>query len=147
MTRTRLLLPALAATLALLSACGSDEDTTAGTTPTPPSPQTELSVRVDPGGGASPIEYTLTCDPPGGSHPDPQAACDLLDAAASLDPDPLEPVPPDVACTEIYGGPQTATVTGTLQGEPLGVSFSRVNGCEIARWDAAQPLLVLSGGA
>jgi len=43
-------------------------------------------------------------------------------------------------CTQIYGGPETATITGTRDGDPIQVSYSRVNGCEIARWDLAAPL-------
>ena len=50
-------------------------------------------------------------------------------------------------CTEIYGGPQTATVTGTFRGEPVSAEFSRTNGCEIARWDGHVALLVETGGA
>ena len=51
------------------------------------------------------------------------------------------PVPADQMCTQIYGGPETATVRGTWQGERVDASFSRQNGCEIARWDAAAGLL------
>ena len=51
---------------------------------------------------------TLTCDPDGGTHPDPARACAALDAH----PEALHPVPGDVACTEIYGGDQVALVEG-----------------------------------
>jgi hypothetical protein len=51
---------------------------------------------------------------------------------------------PDVStrgvCTQQYGGPEQATVTGTRDGEPIKVMFSRQDGCEIARWDKASPL-------
>lgn len=43
-------------------------------------------------------------------------------------------------CTEIYGGPELAHVTGMRDGQAIDVRFSRTNGCEIARWDAASPL-------
>jgi hypothetical protein len=75
----------------------------------------------------------LTCDPDGGSHPDPAQACDALLG----NEDTLAPVSGDVACTEIYGGPQEATVVG----RDVNASFSRTNGCEIARWDALRPVL------
>ena len=55
----------------------------------------------------------------------------------------LTPEDPDAeprACTMIYGGPQTASVTGTLDGEKIDVSFSREDGCQLARFDAAAPL-------
>jgi hypothetical protein len=82
-------------------------------------------------------EATLTCDPDGGSHPNPAAAC----AALLENEDALRPVPGNVACTQIYGGAQLATITGA----DLHASFSRQNGCEIARWDALAPVLELDG--
>jgi hypothetical protein len=143
MTVRLLLLPAALLLAVTLTACGGG-DTTAGTTGGEPT--TSLTVTVDQGDGSKPTTWTLTCNPTGGSHPQAQQACDWLASAASLDPNPLEPVPADVACTEIYGGDQTARVEGTLAGEPVAIDFSRTNGCEIARWDAAQPLLVEPGG-
>ena len=44
-------------------------------------------------------------------------------------------------CTQQYGGPETATITGTWQGEPVNSTLSRKNGCEIARWDALKDVL------
>jgi hypothetical protein len=49
---------------------------------------------------------------------------------------PFAPVPGGVACTQIYGGPQVARVTGTFRGRPVRATFNRRDGCEIARWDA-----------
>jgi hypothetical protein len=46
----------------------------------------------------------------------------------------------DEVCTEQYGGPETAQVTGTVDGDKVKATFSRTNGCEIARWEAAAPL-------
>ena len=54
---------------------------------------------------------------------------------------PLEPTPPTTACTEIYGGPATATVSGQLEGRPVEAEFSLANGCEIDRWRKASALL------
>jgi hypothetical protein len=89
------------------------------------------------GDGTAAQEWTLTCDPPGGSHPDTSAACAVL---AGLDPTVFDPVDPNQMCTQIYGGPETATVRGTWDGEPLDASFARNNGCEIARWDAIKAM-------
>jgi hypothetical protein len=143
-----LLTVALLAGALAVAGCGGD-DTTAGTSGTQPATDdtgTNVTVTVDTGDGSSATTWTLTCDPVGGDHPQAQDACDWLASADSLDPNPLEPVPNDVACTEIYGGDQTATVTGTLDGQPVSIAFDRTNGCEIARWDAAVPLLVEAGG-
>ena len=42
----------------------------------------------------------------------------------------------DRACTELYGGPHRAFVTGTLRGERVSARFTRVDGCAIAAYDA-----------
>ncbi|HWS58264.1 MAG TPA: SSI family serine proteinase inhibitor, partial [Actinotalea sp.] len=104
----------------------------------------ELVVALDETGGGQVVTTTVTCAPAGGDHPDPQAACAALEQPGAIEA--FAPVPPDVACTEIYGGPQTATVVGTVDGEQVDASLSRVNGCEIARWDALAPLLGTAGG-
>jgi hypothetical protein len=136
----------LAPAVALLAApagpaCGRDAGTTAGT-----ASGTRLTVAVDPGDGSTSSAWTLTCDPVGGDHPAPAEACAWLATVPDLEPDPFAPVAADLACTEIYGGSQTATVTGTLDGQPVDAGFSRADGCEIARWDTALPLLVEPGG-
>jgi len=137
----------IAATVA--AGCGTDDgddrtttDSSGADTPTS-GPETELTVVLDQGDGASPQEWTLTCDPVAGSHPDAEAACDTL---SGLDPEVFEPVPPDAACTMIYGGPQTAQVTGQWNGAPVDAEFSRENGCEIDRWDTAASVLGHEGG-
>ena len=73
-------------------------------------------------------QWTLTCDPTGGDHPDPAAACAALAAHA----DALEPVA-ETACTELYGGPQEAGRLGLIDGEIYSSTFTRRNGNEIAR--------------
>lgn len=50
----------------------------------------------------------------------------------------------DMICTQQYGGPQVALVTGVLHGRQVHSTFSLTDGCEIARWHAMEPLL---GGA
>jgi hypothetical protein len=47
----------------------------------------------------------------------------------------LAPVPADMMCTTIYGGPEQALVTGTLDGRRVSARFKRTDGCEIARWN------------
>lgn len=47
----------------------------------------------------------------------------------------------DVACTQIYGGPQRARISGNVGGREVDRRFSRENGCRIADWERAQPLL------
>jgi hypothetical protein len=124
----------------LLAACGSQS----GGTPNASAPAvTQLSITAR-SAAASPAQtWTLTCDPAGGSHPDPAAACAALAKAT----DPFRPTPSDRACTMIYGGAQTATIVGTYRGLSVNAGYSRTNGCEIARWDAVAAVLVIPGGA
>ena len=35
----------------------------------------------------------------------------------------------------------TATIKGTIRGNPVDASFSRADGCEIERWARVEPLL------
>ena len=110
---------ALAVAAVLLAACGEDEER-----PAAPASGTSLQVVVHPEGPDGPKrERTVTDAPPGLTAGD------------------LAPTDPKTACTQIYGGPATATVSGTLRGEPVEAEFSRANGCEIARWDRARALL------
>jgi hypothetical protein len=104
-----------------------------------------LVVTVTDGAGAAPRRMTLECDPVGGDHPDAAAACAALAAASDGGRDPFAPTPADAVCTQIYGGPQTATVTGTWRGTPVDARFDRTNGCEISRWDALGALLGRGG--
>ena len=129
-----------------LAACGDDDVdlSVASPAPAPTTPETSLTITLDTGNGTPAQEWTLTCDPPGGTHPDQAGACVAL---ASLDPEVFEPVAPDQMCAQIYGGPETATVRGTWNGMPLDTSFSRNNGCEIARWDAATGLFPAVSGS
>lgn len=63
-----------------------------------------------------------------------QSACMALanDAAqARL----INGVPTDQVCTEIYGGPETAKITGTLDGNTIDTDAHRNNGCGIDDWD------------
>ncbi|MEO8289660.1 MAG: SSI family serine proteinase inhibitor [Gaiellaceae bacterium] len=126
LARAALLLGLVAA-----AGCGSD-----GGSSEPAQPRYDLTVTFWPEGksGAS-HTATLQCDPDGGTHPDAARAC----AALLANEDALAPVAGDVACTQIYGGDQVAT----LAGGGVDATFSRANGCEISRWDALAAVLEL----
>ena len=140
-----LLLPALLA----LTACagGGGGDTAAPGTSSPAGDGAaggtvqadhDLQVEFDPGDGTEPSTWTLSClEPVTGSHPDADAACAHL---RTLE-DPFAPLPDDVACTEQFGGPQTAHVLGRWDGQPVDLELSRVDGCRISQWDALVPLV------
>ena len=104
-----------------------------------PGASTRLAIEIRPSGPGGPFaQHTLQCDPPAGSIPDAAGACEKLD---ELGDSIFAPLPDDVACTDIYGGPQIATVSGTLDGEAVSTRFTRTDGCQIERWDRAEFLL------
>jgi len=105
---------------------------------------TELRVSVRTEGRPTVRMYTLRCDPAGGDHPDPGGACAALDRAARA----FAPVPKGQLCTQVYGGPQTATIEGTWRGKLVSATFDRTDGCEIARWDSLAAVFgTATGGA
>ncbi|MGX1882466.1 SSI family serine proteinase inhibitor [Streptomyces sp. NPDC055287] len=85
--------------------------------------------------------YELKCGPAGGTHREPQAACDRLEELAGKDGDPFAPVPQDRMCTHQHGGPATARITGTWNGRSVDAKFNQGNGCEISRWREMEPVL------
>lgn len=120
---------------ALIAGCGEDDEQAAAPTGTPAAALADLAVEVDADGPDSqePKTATVTCD-----GPDDSELCRSLER---LKAEVFEPTPGDVACTQQYGGPETAKVTGTFRGEQVDATFSRQNGCEISRWQDAAPLL------
>ena len=101
---------------------------------------TKLEISVSIGGSEAPTKmWTLEC-PSGGTLPHAAAACAKL---ATMD-DPFAPVPKDKACTQIFGGPEVADVTGTFKGKPVNAHFDKGNGCEIARWNSVKFLFPTS---
>ena len=100
----------------------------------------DLTIVADVGSGKQ--TWKVTCAPPGGTHPDPEAACQVLAANGKQ---ALPAVPKDRLCTQVYGGPEKATVTGTWNGEQILGTFSRNNGCEIGRWRMLEGFLPRAG--
>jgi hypothetical protein len=147
-------IPGLAAVIGL-AGCGS-EQSSYGSSPEqsdsavvqPAKPQTELTVSVKEKDSAAAKTWRLTCGPVDGDHPDARAACAALDKVKSQGKDPFAAPSEDQMCTQIYGGPQVATVKGTWQGKPVNATFTRKNGCEMERWADLAPLLgrVSTGG-
>lgn len=119
--------------LSLLAGCGGDDDNGGGA-PAPRGVAADLTVTVHPEGLGGPArERRITCDELGAGADEP--VCRDLTATR------LAPVPGDMACTAIYGGPGVARVTGTLRGERVDERFSLEDGCQIARWEQNRDLL------
>jgi hypothetical protein len=129
--------------LSSLTACAEDSVIAdgGGSAASPaPSPVADLAIAYDAGDGTAEESFLLRCAEDGtvvaADHPQPEQACDGL---ATVD-EPFAEVPEDAVCTTIFGGPQTAQVTGTLRGESIDSTFTLENGCEITRWQDAAVL-------
>jgi hypothetical protein len=114
MRRLAILVPVLLA-LVTLAACGDDEEQPAA----PGGDATQLNVEVT-DAASQPIRMTLRCS----------GTCDVarLDEALTEDP--------ERACTQQYGGPEKAHVTGTVNGRPIDITLARSDGCGIAAYEA-----------
>jgi hypothetical protein len=122
--------PAAVAAAALLAACGEDPkaaSTGAGAI--------ALTVRFDDGPGERVRRGALNCNGTpraSGVLAGPLPAgrmCEQARTVARL----LTSTPArDRACTQIYGGPQTLRVTGTIDGRRFDRRITRTDGCGIA---------------
>jgi hypothetical protein len=103
-------------------------------------PKTYLFVAVWPQGNdrAERHHYGLRCRGPGGEYSSnvaPITARRACQRIVNLGLKAFEPVPRNVACTEVYGGPAVARVSGAIAGKVVDARFKRTDGCEIARWE------------
>ena len=100
-------------------------------------PEAELTVTVE-HPDFDPVTYEISCAGDtatvDGVELDAEAACTALSDPA-VESRLIDGPPAGQVCTEIYGGPDTATITGTLDGEPISAQVDRANGCGISDWD------------
>lgn len=110
--------------VAALASCGDDEPSGGATAP---ADGVRLTITVRDDARAEPRTVVIDCAPD-----DDEAPCP---AAAKLRPEDFAPTPSDVVCSQQYGGPEEATIEGTIDGAPVSATVTRTDGCEIARWD------------
>ena len=127
---------ALAALIVLVPAgCGGGDDEAGETSA---AAAIDLQVTLWPNGEAGDsVTWTLQCEPTGGDHPDPAAACAALTAV----PDPFGTVAPPKRCGEIPGGEEgIAELDGTYRGRAVHSRFTHENACVSGRWDRIAPV-------
>jgi hypothetical protein len=126
--------PRLAALAAALAAgCGGS----GGDALAPKELAADLTVVVRAGGpGTAARVHRVQCGALGRDARGP-----LCRRLGDLGPADLAPVPADRACTQVFGGPATARVEGTLRGKRVSARFDLNDGCEIARWRRNADLL------
>ncbi|MBO1268149.1 serine protease inhibitor [Arthrobacter cavernae] len=103
----------------------------------------ELTVKLTESPGGPEHEFVLRAADgrlsPGSTLPDAPAALAAVEQHGEA---VFFPVPtPYRICTQQYGGPQVAVVTGWFHGRKVSSRFSRTDGCEIARWRTMAALL------
>lgn len=121
--RVRTLAILLAGVLA--TGCGADSRAAAPAA----SARTDVRVTLDrdgPRGAGAARTVGLSC--PSSRR---AAACRRL---RSLPRSAFRPVERGAVCTEIYGGPQTGAIRGTVRGRRVDARYRRTDGCEEARW-------------
>ncbi len=79
--------------------------------------------------GAPPAQFTLRCDPTGGTVADPAAACAQLLA----DPGVLAPPSGHLVCPMILASGSRVVVYGTYLGKQVNETI-RDGGCDLSRW-------------
>jgi hypothetical protein len=153
----------LVATVVLAAACGSDGDDgdaapstsrpVTSTTGPPVSGRTELTVEgeatravADPTATPTllPFSGTLRCADSGATGTGMFATTATATCAAVIEQREVFAAAPDdqgQICTEIYGGPQLATIKGSVDGTPVDIEVERSDGCGIARWTELEFLL------
>jgi hypothetical protein len=102
----------------------------------PPTMKT-LTLTVAKGERSAPVvgHALLQCDPPGGTHPDPEWACEVLEEVGG---DPADLVPPrGVICTLQYD-PVTASATGIWNDRSI--RFERTFGNACSLWAETGPV-------
>ncbi|WP_285725518.1 hypothetical protein [Psychromicrobium xiongbiense] len=119
-----------------------------GATPAPPQSGTdrsEITVRIHASATGPVVTALLSCQGSSAASAvniaDPAGACLALvqHGAAAF-------APPATICTQQSGGPQTAEVTGIVNGRQVDKTFDQHNGCTIEQWNLLKPLFGSAAG-
>lgn len=141
--------PSATATETTMPAESSESPKPSPTMPTDPEAAgtAKLTVSVKQAAEGEPMEYILECTPDGvGEKTNLRNAEGACAAVMSLGVEFFtEKRDPNQMCTQQYGGPQTAEIWGTIDGQRVSASFSATDGCEIARWTAMEAVLGAGG--
>lgn len=89
-----------------------------------------LNIVLTAGRDTAARHWTLTCEPTGGSYPDPAAACANLLKLRTI----LNPAPVHVMCPMIMADASSYVVYGTFLGETVHESIPD-GGCSLSRWN------------
>jgi len=86
-------------------------------------------------------QWSLTCGPTGGNHPNKVKACKFLGSNKGRSALFFED---GENCTQIYGGSASATIKGRYQDKKVTLILDRSDGCGIGSWDGLIQILRLT---
>jgi Subtilisin inhibitor-like len=109
------------------SASPSSSTSAAGTTS---AAKVSLNIVLTAGRNTAAKHWTLTCEPAGGSYPDPAAACAKLLELRTI----LNPAPVHIMCPMIMADASSYVVYGTFLGQTVHESIPD-GGCSLSRWN------------
>jgi Subtilisin inhibitor-like len=115
---------------AAATACGSKPAPAGAGSAPAPAPKVSLDITVSTTPNAPSKHWTLQCEPAGGTHPNPAAACAVLLKVKN----PFAPLPKGIMCPMIRVGTKTAIVKGTYFGKHIDTKLSP-GGCQLAQWE------------
>lgn len=146
----RLTAAALTCAALLAAGCGDTRDTAAPPAKTTPQPTrttvvtdrftTDLRITVRDRDGATAKTAVVRCGPTNTIARGAGDAAHLCKVALDHADVLTSSGTYDRACTQQYGGPEQATVKGTVFGQQVDRRFARTNGCQIADWSAVADL-------
>lgn len=100
----------------------------------------EITIRAD--GNTISDQFILDCN--GTKALDSSTLSEAAEACKLIAEKPeiiVQQQSPQAICTEIFGGPERAEITGELAGKSVQSTYSKHNGCAIDRWSRAELLL------
>lgn len=125
-----------------VASCGGDEKS-APTTPTGTG-GIDLTIRVAAtarGGSTSELRCRPGAERAAGALVRRAPVARLCSDARALTPLLTATRPARRMCTQLYGGPQTARISGTIDGRRVDRTFRRTNGCEIEQYARISKIL------
>jgi hypothetical protein len=107
---------------------------------------TRLTIEIRRAPGLPPERYTLACEPPTGTVPDPAGTCRRL-TTSSFDVRVRWLYGSMEFCQPVYGGPEVMTVRGLLWGLRVDRRLTREDPCAMSAYDALERVFGVPGPA
>jgi subtilisin inhibitor-like len=115
--------------VAAVAACGSTAAPGSAGSGSAPAPKAALNIAIQGAPGTPAKHWTLHCDPAGGTHPHPAAACAALLAIKN----PFAKPKRHQMCPMIMASSKRMSISGTWYGQKVHKTIID-GGCDLALW-------------